>query len=75
MKQQLMECTKTIDADKLSYKELFEALSKSVSAIDEFFENVLVMDKDEKVKENRLSLLYSIKKKFDKIADFSKFVV
>lgn len=73
--EQLMECTKTIDADKLSYKELFEALSKSVSAIDEFFENVLVMDKDEKVKENRLSLLYNIKKKFDKIADFSKFVV
>ena len=71
----LMECTELIDTDKLSYKELFIALSKAVPAIDEFFENVLVMDKDEKVKENRLSLLYGIKKKFDKIADFSKFVV
>lgn len=73
--EKLMECTKTIDADKLSYEELFSALSNAVSAIDEFFENVLVMDKDEKVKDNRLSLLYGIKKKFDKIADFSKFVV
>ena len=71
----LMECTELIDTDKLSYEELFIALSKAVPAIDEFFENVLVMDKDEKVKENRLSLLYGIKKKFDKIADFSKFVV
>ena len=71
----LMECTELIDTDKLSYEELFIVLSKAVPAIDEFFENVLVMDKDEKVKENRLSLLYGIKKKFDKIADFSKFVV
>ena len=47
---------------------------KYAKAIDEFFENVLVMDKDEKVKQNRLALLYSIRQKFDKIADFSKFV-
>ena len=72
---QLMECTISIDETKLNYKELFTALSKAIPAIDEFFENVLVMDKDEKIKENRLALLYNIKKKFDKIADFSKFVV
>lgn len=71
----LMECTSAIDFDKLNYKELFTELSKTVSVIDEFFENVLVMDKDEKVKENRLALLYSVKQKFDKIADFSKLVI
>lgn len=71
----LMECTSAIDFDKLNYKELFTELSKTVSVIDEFFENVLVMDKDEKVKDNRLALLYSVKKKFDKIADFSKLVI
>ena len=37
--------------------------------------NVLGMDKDEKVKNNRLALLYSLKLKFEKIADFSKFVM
>ena len=71
----LMECTSAIDEQKLSYEELYSALSTATTAIDEFFENVLVMDKDEKVKENRLTLLYHIKKKFDKIADFSKFVL
>lgn len=71
----LMECTASIDADKLSYQELFNELSRTVSAIDEFFENVLVMDKDEKVKENRLALLCSVRRKFDRIADFSKLVI
>lgn len=71
----LWECTKTINTDNLEYNELFESLKKAIPAIDEFFEKVLVMDKDEKVKTNRLSLLYSIKTKFDKIADFSKLVI
>ena len=71
----LMECISAIDETKLGYEELFAELTKTIPAIDEFFENVLVMDKDEKVKENRLTLLYNIKKKFDKIADFSKFVI
>ena len=71
----LMEYTISIDPDKLDYRELYNELSKAVCAIDEFFDKVLVMDKDEKVKENRLALLYSIKKKFDKIADFSKLVI
>ena len=38
----------------------------------EFFDNVLVMDKDEKIKENRLKLLALAKEKFEKLADFSK---
>ena len=71
----LMEYTISIDPDKLDYRELYNELSKAVCAIDEFFDKVLVMDKDEKVKENRLALLYSIRKKFDKIADFSKLVI
>ena len=73
--QSNLQYTKGIDACKLSYKELYNELSKSVKAVDEFFENVLVMDKDEKVKNNRLALLYSLKLKFEKIADFSKFVM
>jgi len=39
--------------------------------VDRFFESVLVMAKDEKVKFNRLSLLEKISALFHKIADFS----
>ncbi len=71
----LMECTKSIDENKMTLKELFNALQKTVPYIDQFFDNVLVMDKDDKIKENRLNLLYNLKRKFDKIADFSKLVI
>ena len=42
--------------------------------VDAFFDNVMVMDKDEKVRFNRLSLLAEISALFHKIADFSKIV-
>ena len=71
----LMEYTNFIEEDTLDYEELYKKLFNAKEAIDEFFDKVLVMDKDEKVKENRLALLYSIKKKFNKIADFSKLVI
>ena len=41
-------------------------------AVEKFFEDVLVMDKDEKVKENRLALLTLLKEKYDYLTDFSK---
>lgn len=40
--------------------------------VDEFFEGVMVMAEDEKVKKNRLSLLAHIARLFFKIGDFSK---
>jgi len=43
--------------------------------VDKFFDNVMVMDKDPKIKENRLSILSEIKNLFFKIADFSKLSV
>lgn len=42
--------------------------------VDVFFDSVLVMAKDEKVKFNRLSLLDEISKLFHRVADFSKIV-
>ncbi len=42
--------------------------------INKFFDNVLVMDKDEKIRNNRLSLLLRIKELFNNYADFSKIV-
>ena len=42
--------------------------------VDAFFESVMVMDKDEKIRFNRLALLAEISALFHKIADFSKIV-
>jgi glycyl-tRNA synthetase beta chain len=42
--------------------------------VDAFFDGVMVMDKDEKIRFNRLSLLAEISALFHKIADFSKIV-
>jgi len=42
--------------------------------VDNFFDHVMVMDKDEKIRFNRLSLLADISNLFHKIADFSKIV-
>lgn len=44
------------------------------SPVDAFFESVMVMDNDEKIRFNRLSLLSEISALFHQIADFSKIV-
>ena len=61
----------TVDetADYVTYLNQLIAINP---AVEKFFEDVLVMDKDEKVKENRLALLTMLKKKYEKLTDFSK---
>ena len=51
------------------------SLSALAAPIDAFFEGVMVMDKDEKIKNNRLGLLKLIDALVCKIADFSKIVL
>ena len=58
-------------------KDFAAALNKLAALrphVDNFFDNVMVMDKDEKVRFNRQSLLAEISALFHKIADFSKIV-
>jgi glycyl-tRNA synthetase beta chain len=58
-------------------KDFDAALNKLAALrphVDAFFDNVMVMDKDEKIRFNRLSLLAEISTLFHKIADFSKIV-
>jgi glycyl-tRNA synthetase beta chain len=43
--------------------------------IDRFFDNVLVMDQDVKIKNNRFALLNRVRSLFNLIADFSQMVV
>jgi len=54
------------------YKLYLDKLEKLNPAVTKFFEDVLVMDKDENVKNNRVSLLGLLKEKYDYLADFSK---
>jgi len=54
-----------------------DALSKMASLrkpVDAFFDEVMVMAEDKKIKFNRLSLLEEISKLFHRIADFSRIV-
>lgn len=54
------------------YKLYLEKLEKLNPTVTKFFEDVLVMDKDENIKNNRVSLLGSLKEKYDYLADFGK---
>lgn len=54
------------------YGLYLDKLEKLNPAVTKFFEDVLVMDKDENVKNNRVSLLGLLKDKYDFLADFSK---
>ena len=54
------------------YEDYLQQLVGLNSKIDAFFEKVLVMDKDEKIKNNRIALLSVLKRYYEKIADFSK---
>ena len=59
--------------ESVSYAEYLDQLILMNPVVAKFFEDVLVMDKDEKVKENRLALLTMLKKKYERLTDFSKF--
>jgi glycyl-tRNA synthetase beta chain len=54
------------------YRLALKELSTLRQPVDEFFNGVLVMAEDEKIKTNRLSLLSNISQLFFKIGDFSK---
>jgi len=69
-------------ADKLNENLLknhdYDAALKNLLAIrkpiDEFFDNVMVMDKDEEIKNRRVQLLFFIRRVFLKFGDFSQIV-
>lgn len=54
------------------YETYLSSLNALVPAITAFFDNVLVMDKDENVKNNRLAMLTILKEKIEYLCDFSK---
>jgi glycyl-tRNA synthetase beta chain len=56
------------------YTEAIKTISTLAEPINTFFDKVLVMDKDEKIKNNRLSLIKTIRTTAFSIADFSRLV-
>ena len=61
--------------DGEDYVGAIDALKELAKPIDAFFDAVMVMDKDEAVKNNRLALLHALDALVNKVADFSKIVL
>ena len=56
------------------YEPALTEISKLRPAVDHFFDKVMVMVDDERVRANRLALLQTLLKEFSTIADFSEIV-
>lgn len=54
------------------YNKYLQDLININPVVTKFFDDVLVMDKDEKIKNNRLALLNKLKNKYIMLTDFSK---
>ena len=70
-----LDASEGIVSDRLGrseYDAAFETMARLKAPIDAFFDSVLVMDKDEAVKRNRLALLTRIRNLFARAADFRK---
>ena len=59
---------------KKEYQEALSVLSTAREPVDAFFDKVMVMAEDERVRANRLALLQTLLKEFSTIADFSEIV-
>jgi glycyl-tRNA synthetase beta chain len=59
---------------KKEYGDALRLLSTAREPVDVFFDKVMVMTDDEKIRANRLALLRTLLKEFSTIADFSEIV-
>jgi glycyl-tRNA synthetase beta chain len=69
--RELWEKVKGFEGERLEPLDLWDLKEP----IDRFFDRVLVMDKDQEVRRNRLALLFRIKKLFNRFGDFEKIVL
>jgi len=68
--KKLYECVQNVVYTE-DYNEFLKQLIGLNTQIDNFFEKVLVMDKDENIKNNRIALLSKLRNYYEQIADFS----
>jgi glycyl-tRNA synthetase beta chain len=59
---------------KKEYRDALMLLSTAREPVDSFFEKVMIMVEDEKLRANRLALLRNLLKEFSTVADFSEIV-
>jgi glycyl-tRNA synthetase beta chain len=64
----------SIGMQQEQYRQVLQNLAGLRCSIDTFFGEILVMAQDEKIKQNRISLLQAIKTTFFQVVDFSKVV-
>jgi glycyl-tRNA synthetase beta chain len=73
---QIPRTAEVVDALRIkrNYEHALVEISKLRPIVDRFFDKVMVMVDDERVRANRLALLQSLLKEFSTIADFSEIV-
>ena len=64
----------TASKEQAHYEEALHTIASLRGAVDLFFDDVLVMAKDDKIRNNRLAFLANLLKEFSTIADFSEIV-
>jgi glycyl-tRNA synthetase beta chain len=62
------------DLERQSYRDALRTLSSLRAPVDGFFDKVLVMSPDEKLRQNRLALLNRLRELFTRVADLSEIV-
>ena len=65
--------TEALDAE--NYLAAYAVLAELRPSVDAFFDKVLVMHQDERVRDNRLALLRSLHELFSPLADFGRLQV
>ncbi|MGE5446689.1 MAG: glycine--tRNA ligase subunit beta [Ignavibacteriales bacterium] len=70
--QSYLEAKRCVEESGSNYKEALSQMRNLKEPIDKYFTDVLVMDKNEDIRLNRLSTLWEVRDLFFKIADFSK---
>jgi len=70
---QTAEAVDTLRAQR-NYEHALMEISKLRPAVDRFFDKVMVMVEDERIRANRLALLQTLLENFSTIADFSEIV-
>ena len=62
----------TVKEDRKDYEELLAKLAAIKESTDNFFDNVVVNDENQDIKNNRLELMFMFCKTFNAYIDFSK---
>jgi glycyl-tRNA synthetase beta chain len=70
----ILKAVKEVDVhyEKPDFSLILEALATLYTPLNQFFTDILVMDKNEEIRKNRMALLRVVVNLFDRFGDFSK---